>query len=367
MFRLVIADDEPDVRDDMIACIDWDANGIEIVGTADNGREALELIRREHPDLVLIDILMPEMSGLDVIAEIEKDAQISPAFIVVSGCDEFSYSHQALNLGVVSYILKPFMPDEMLSALRKAMHKTEVVSFMHRTQMPTLLGEIFSRSDGLSCPFYPAVLEHELITSLIDGDEKQTIAAADGFIEAIFTNNSTSTQILDCFLILYAEISRNLFEMGLSLKENPFVGSSYPQLQMKDIVRAALHSVCKEAVSLVAGVEGSGFAVKNAMAYIQKHYQEKISLERLASAVYVSPVYLSNLFSKTVGMTVSEYIQKVRIDHAKTLMRDPSLTIVEIADEVGYVDGKYFAQIFKKVTGRTPAQYRNQVKMNEAP
>ena len=110
MFRLIIADDEMDARDNMIACIDWAANGLEIVGTAGDGLSALNLILREQPDLVLIDIRMPGLSGIDVIKRIRENMENPPAFIIVSGYDEFVYAQEAINLGVVCYLLKPFLP-----------------------------------------------------------------------------------------------------------------------------------------------------------------------------------------------------------------------------------------------------------------
>ena len=364
MFRLIIADDEPDARDDMIACIDWAANGIEIVGTADNGTNALSLIEKEAPDLVLIDILMPEMTGLEVIKAVRQSSSADPEFIVVSGCDEFSYAQQAINMDVVSYLLKPFMPDELLSALRKAMRKTRVIKAVKKSKLPAVLVDFIEHDESDTCPYYPADLEHKLISALFSDSIASIKSIADDFIEAIFLKNGSSSQAFECFLILYAEICRSLIELGLHFTDNSFaVVSNRVSVEVKEVLRQSLYAICDEAFSLVNNVQSSGFLVRKAIYYIQKNYNKKIALDSLAGEIHVSPVYLSSLFSKVTGKTIGEYIQNIRVEHAKSLMQDSALSMQDIAERVGYSDSKYFAYIFKKVTGRTPATFRNQMKI----
>lgn len=366
MFRLIIADDEMDARDNMIACIDWAANGLEIVGTAGDGLSTLELIRQEQPDLVLIDIRMPGMSGIEVIRQIREQGDISPAFIVVSGYDEFSYAQEAINLGVACYLLKPFLPDDLLSAMRKAMRGTQVVSDMREHPLPALLRDAFDHSSSTACPTYPIELEQAITSRLLSGSSDQIPDLVDRFVDDIFRNNAASTQAVDCFLILYAEICRTLMQRGLYLSEDPFpTGSSQSSATTEDLVRRGLQTICAEASRLLAGAQSSGYIIKQVLACIHQRYSEKLSLEKLAAQAHVSPVYLSNLFSKTMGKTLVEYIQAVRIGHAKELLGNPELSIADIADQVGYGDAKYFAQVFKKAAGITPTAFRNQITFTE--
>lgn len=95
--------------------------------------------------------------------------------------------------------------------------------------------------------------------------------------------------------------------------------------------------------------------VKN---YVTQHYQEEISLESLAALVYLSPSYLSKVFKRETGENLSNYIQEVRIQEAKTLLRSTSLKAYEVAQRVGIPDPVYFARIFKKVTGIKPKDFR---------
>lgn len=366
MFRLIIADDEMDARDNMIACIDWAANGLEIVGIAGDGLSALELIQKEQPDLVLIDIRMPGLSGIDVIKQVQKKETASPAFIIVSGYDEFVYAQEAINLGVVCYLLKPFMPDNLLSAMRKAMRNTQLLADMREHPLPTLLREAFDHSSTTACPIYPIELEHKLISCLLSEDTSQIGDLANTFVDNIFRINESPTQAFDCFLILYAEICRILMQRGLYLSKDPFPPEGSPSgTSFEVLVRHGLQTICAEAALLLEDTQSSGYIIKRVLTYIHQEYHERLSLEVLAAYAHVSPGYLSNLFSKTMGKTLVEYIQAVRLDHAKELLKDPSLSISDVAEQVGYGDGKYFAQVFKRATGVTPSAFRNQISVSK--
>lgn len=95
--------------------------------------------------------------------------------------------------------------------------------------------------------------------------------------------------------------------------------------------------------------------------YIQQHYAEAISLEKLATLIFVSPKYFTRLFKTYAGCTVSEYTQKIRIGHACEMLKTSSLPITEIAERTGYHDVKYFHTVFFRLMGVTPAEYRRRV------
>lgn len=119
MLRLLIADDEKDARDKTVRCIDKLQNGFTVVGTASDGYEAYQQICTLRPDIVLIDIAMPGLSGLDVIKRVKKEA-LPAVFIIISSYQEFSYARDALRLEVEDYLLKPFLPADVCNAVYKA-------------------------------------------------------------------------------------------------------------------------------------------------------------------------------------------------------------------------------------------------------
>lgn len=107
MLKILVVDDEKNTRDKMIKSINHAENGITIIGKASDGLEAIRLIRELLPDIVLIDIEMPGMSGLDVI-KIARNENLPTVFIVISAYDKFVYARDCIRLEVNDFLLKPF-------------------------------------------------------------------------------------------------------------------------------------------------------------------------------------------------------------------------------------------------------------------
>ncbi|MCY9659912.1 AraC family transcriptional regulator [Paenibacillus chondroitinus] len=100
-------------------------------------------------------------------------------------------------------------------------------------------------------------------------------------------------------------------------------------------------------------------AVQKATAYIKKHFQQPISREIVAEHVSLSPGYLSIAFKKYIGLGIVAYIVKMRLDHAKYLLKSSKLPIRDVSDACGFTDSFYFTRVFKKETGMSPRDYRN--------
>ncbi len=121
MLRLLIAEDDPDIRRGLKGSINWAESGFELCGEAANGRQAVELTKQLSPDLILMDILMPEMNGLEAL-QLINELPDPPAVIVLSGHDQFSYAKQAMQLGTLDFLPKPYLISDLRSALEKARH-----------------------------------------------------------------------------------------------------------------------------------------------------------------------------------------------------------------------------------------------------
>ena len=125
MYTIVIADDEAELRQALIRRIDWKEVGFEVVGEAENGAEALELVEKLEPDLLLTDVRMPFMSGIELaraVREIRPNIQI--AFL--SGFDDFTYAQQAIQYNIISYLLKPISSKELTEELKNIKQKIDV-------------------------------------------------------------------------------------------------------------------------------------------------------------------------------------------------------------------------------------------------
>ncbi len=118
MYKIVIADDEKLVREGIKKLINWQELGLDLVGDAQDGQEAYDLINKYKPDIVMMDICMPYIDGLK-LAEIINKENIDCEIIIVTGYDEFDYARKALRAGVNDYILKPLTKDEIKEILKK--------------------------------------------------------------------------------------------------------------------------------------------------------------------------------------------------------------------------------------------------------
>ena len=118
MLRVVVADDEARVCQLILMLADWDSLGMEVVGTAGNGLEALELVERLHPDILVTDIRMPGCHGLELIQRAkEKFPQLE--IVIISGYAHFEFAQTAIKYGVGDYLLKPIKREELMSTLEK--------------------------------------------------------------------------------------------------------------------------------------------------------------------------------------------------------------------------------------------------------
>ncbi|WP_152393467.1 response regulator [Paenibacillus guangzhouensis] len=118
MYNLILVDDEEDVREGLMQEIDWESHGFHVVERAENGKEAMELIEKVMPDIVVTDIHMPFMNGLQ-LAEWVRKAYPSMKIIILTGYDEFEYAQKAIKLQIDEYVLKPFSASDLIEALLK--------------------------------------------------------------------------------------------------------------------------------------------------------------------------------------------------------------------------------------------------------
>lgn len=150
MKKIIVVDDEQAIREGLTYLIDWEHYGYEIVGLAKNGKEGLSLIMELLPDVVITDIKMPQLNGLDMIKEVKKQGH-SPYAIALTGYSEFEYAKRAIQLDFFSYLLKPIDEDELIDLLNKMndLDKTEhTVSLQHQ-----LVNKLFG-SDSMPLPGY---------------------------------------------------------------------------------------------------------------------------------------------------------------------------------------------------------------------
>lgn len=159
METLLIADDEKNIRDGLKCILDWEELGFTLCGEAANGEEALSSILKNNPSLVLLDIRMPKLSGIDII-RIAREQGYSGRFIILSGYSDFAYAQAAIRYGVEYYLTKPIDEDELLDAIntiREAIEqerrKSDNIALYREKAKDVILHELITgvwKKDGIT-------------------------------------------------------------------------------------------------------------------------------------------------------------------------------------------------------------------------
>lgn len=164
MYKVLLVDDEPSIREGLKTLIDWHEHGFAVCGDAVNGKDGLRRCAELQPDLVLADIRMPGMDGLQMIEEIIKRG-MACRFIILTGYSEFHYAKKAIDCGVDSYLLKPIDPGELrdkLSRLRTMMDREKALQEQREgsvaLQRELLLQKLLSGDPASDDPSHAAVL-----------------------------------------------------------------------------------------------------------------------------------------------------------------------------------------------------------------
>ncbi|MBD2871080.1 response regulator transcription factor [Paenibacillus arenilitoris] len=142
MYKVLIVDDEVFVRKGLIGLMDWSQLNFEICGEAENGEQALELIERLTPELVIVDIRMPVLDGLELIRQVKTEGLHQPLFVILSGYPDFSYAQQAFRYNVSDYILKPVDEQELTAALKKTAHTLNQKQLLLMTKEKPLVATV---------------------------------------------------------------------------------------------------------------------------------------------------------------------------------------------------------------------------------
>jgi len=121
MLKVVIVEDETMIRKGLIYTVDWASLGCAVVGEAGDGFEGIKVIKKLKPDIVIVDVKMPRMSGMEMVKRLKGSMDFET--IIISGYEEFEYARKAVELNVYKYILKPIDEDDFISAIKEVSEK----------------------------------------------------------------------------------------------------------------------------------------------------------------------------------------------------------------------------------------------------
>ena len=412
MYTIVFADDEEEVRQAIIKKVAWNEIGYEFVGEAGNGAEALELVEKLRPDVLLTDIQMPFISGIELARQV-REIHPSTQIVFLSGHDDFTYAQKAIQYNIISYLLKPISASELTEELRKIKVKideqfrlfTDGVSEpgkegMMPFFMSLLLDEFQVENDTVRDAELAQKLFDMGITDRADNDHLYTVMTVSILNEAeenvtveenvnsidlvlkkyfksvSFYINGRITSILmsgrrgfDKYLhIAVEEISEKVrrimgLDAGIGIGKLEKGLSSIHKAYVDSVKAIGYSSNQKKGIFFIEDMEKNKNSAEmisdEALEIINKGYMNpEISLVSVSREISVSPNYLSALIKKTTDSTFIDLLTKKRIDVATDMLLHSNFKIREIAEQCGYSDQHYFSYSFKKVTGKSPNAFR---------
>jgi Response regulator containing CheY-like receiver domain and AraC-type DNA-binding domain len=384
MYKVLLVDDEPFAIEGLKLIVDWKNLDYEIAGECKNGEEAVCMIEKVLPDLVITDIRMPVMDGLDLIAHVKKHIAKDIKFIILSSYSEFEYAQKALRLGINHYVLKPVFQEEITEVLiglsKQLGLQKQPENKMKISQGKTGLYEndILSRAeqDGLKLEYQPVwqknfgSREITYLNDIVDALEDLNPQKLEIVIESAFgyfQNQLLAPEIVKMFVmnIIYHCI-RMTQEMGGS-SDGLLDRYEISQLEQRKTtvgdLKGLLLNFCQESYFNWKALQERNLNqnIYRIQEYIQQNYKQNLTLKEIAKNFYLHPVYLGQLFLKNFGFSFSEYLHQLRIREAERLMTAGNMKPHEIAAEVGYNNYHSFLNNFRKYTGHNPADYKEKL------
>ncbi|MEG0145059.1 MAG: response regulator [Clostridia bacterium] len=391
MWRILIADDEPKIRRGLHAQIERMALDLQVVGEAEDGEQALKCARESAPDIVLVDINMPFLNGLDFIERL-KGVCPDARTIVVTGFEDFEYVRRSMRLNVQSYLLKPVATEELRAALEKAVGELGRER-EHNRHFRWAMEQLEKRRDSLCEAFLK-----DAVSGTLAEEEMPEMLRFFGFemmkrarlLLVALGSGAPGDQPLKRLMVRYAlvDAAKPHLQRCRSAcvfsdeRENLLVFYDADRAVDEALTKAVEHAITGEfglkAQLLGAPVEdacklcavydhlieemlhegGVSPIVEAAQRYIEAQYRHsELTLPDVADALGVNPSYLSRLMKQELGMSFSKYLTQVRIGRAVQLISLGDMRMRDIAEEVGYSAANYFSTAFKRVLGVPPAEY----------
>lgn len=340
MLKVLLVDDEENIRNLVRACIDWNEIGYEISCEASSGLEALDVLEEFHPDIIITDIRMPFMDGLEFAAiAVERYPYVK--IIVLTAYEEFEYAKKGIKIGIADFLLKPVKRADLRNSLIDLKKKIEL--------------ERISKDEINEIGFYIKAGIFDKAVVVIDRILNDSIAAR--------KNNNEQLRVLAVNIVTV--VLNSITELGLSY-EGIFESKSlsYSQVLKIDTIpemKEYLDGLVSNAVNLIksARTKKSNKILNDIITFIDANISDPgLSLASLAKTFYLNSSYLCRVFKQETGQTFVEYLTRVRIEMGISLVKETDLRAYEIGDKVGIPDPNYFGKCFKKYTGMSVNDFK---------
>lgn len=329
--KLLIVEDDKITLEYLEKMAVWKDLGIEVAATAINGKQGFVKYHSCRPNLVLSDVEMPFLNGLEMFREIRRDDP-SVVLLVISSYSEFSYVKDAMQLGAWAYLLKNEMSEEAVhTTIAPIAARIRDMTAAAETTILKELQTVLSEETGMEETTASLARSFRVLRTHGGAQMAQRLQEqASRILQKAFSSIGRPTDFSPCYAVTFAELQ-------------PWIMG---QVQL-------LHDRKRKDQPDLSPT------VANCLRFIQSNYADKnLSIDQIAQSVYVSPNWLSAKFKSEFGCTINEYITQFRIDKAKNLLISGQYKIYEVAEMVGYGSSRYFSRVFSKLTNQTPQNYR---------
>ncbi len=335
--KALIVDDESLVRKGLRLIVPWETYGIELAGEAATAEKALDFVRREPVDLLLADITMPGMSGLELTKLLQRE---HPGIkVVILTChQDFDYIQEALRLGAIDYIVKTQLENMDMNAAMERISRTVRESRRVEPVTSTRPIEAMRRFAELS--------------------------AGVGWIaeEADFAAMGATLREAD--VDGGAELSRTLEAAveGWRLRLPQFVWEEHP-LPEQGALPSWLERLRDAILRWLRRSQYSEDVIQAILKAVDRIAERPGSHERqgeISQSVNLSKSYFSTCFRDITRMTFTQFLQHISVYAARDMLLQTNYPVYIVAEKCGFADQRYFSKMFKEQTGLLPSEYRQQ-------
>lgn len=389
MYNIVIVDDEVIMQNAIRKYIETNCFDFNIAGVFNDGQEALNYINTSSVDIVITDIKMPNVDGLELVQQVRQNG-LDCIFIIISAYDDFQYAKVAIECNVFGYLLKPLDFDELheqlLRAKEKLNHEREhimsteeedneifFIDLMFRKIMS--VEQLYERFNKLSLPGFVKKNPGSIICISISKEqtadewpcEKERLDIAFKNIIKFLYHDSYICLILKKGLYFYYIIvsNENIHEFNENILKNNINESLGIETDIEEVSRfSEISEFIDDKQTIISDVKSydddpvqRNIALKKALEYIDQNYQNDIARDDVAEVAHLSSAYFSRYFKQKIGMSFFDYLTNVRMKKAIELL-ETDMRVNEIAEMVGYQNRNRFFINFKRYTSYNPTEYR---------
>ena len=420
MYKLIYADEERGGCDKILDHTDWEAEGFHLVGRCDNGDELMNLVERELPDLVILEVNLRFISGLEAARQIRAGFPRT-RILFLTDCTDFESARQAVELHALHYLLKPCAPETLKGALRDAkshldqqrlnLQNMADLEHYYRQNRNMLLEELLrgmsegeticKRARALKLPwdgntwFQAAALSLKAVegSAWEQGDRQAMVYALYNILLELLENEHLGLACIREGQVIAAGFGQDRAELERRMEALLLNVLDIAENQLQIAVTAGISdfsrdctrfpsqlSTARQALELqkrfgsgrlytaqdLGGQDTGCKTVWEAVAYIEQMYQNpELSAAAVSEYLHISPGYLRTLFKRQTGSTIIGFITKVRMEKAKELLLRGDQKNSDIAGQVGYVNPHYFSYCFRRYYGFSPAEAKERFAVSE--